>query len=74
MFRYLAEEGLIDANPFDNVKPVEENDNEIQIMSVEQLKRLLAAPNQRRYSGFRDYVIMNVLLDGFLRINDALSL
>ncbi|WP_025846605.1 tyrosine-type recombinase/integrase [Brevibacillus agri] len=74
MFRYLAEEGLIDANPFEGVKPVEENENEIHILSVEQLRKLLAAPNQRRYSGFRDYVVMNVLLDGFLRINEALSL
>lgn len=61
-------------NPFDSVKKVEEDDNEIHIMSVDQLRKLLAAPNQRRYSGFRDYVVMNVLLDGFLRINEALSL
>lgn len=74
MFKYLAEEELIETNPFDSVKKVEEDDNEIHIISVDQLKKLLAAPNQRRYSGFRDYVVMNVLLDGFLRINEALSL
>ena len=73
-FRYLLEENIIEHNPFDQIKKVEEDDNEIQIMTVDQLKKLLAAPNQRRYSGFRDYVLMNVLLDGFLRINEALSL
>ncbi|WP_375183567.1 tyrosine-type recombinase/integrase, partial [Marinobacter sp.] len=33
-----------------------------------------AAPNQREYADFRDYVLMNVLLDGMMRISEALGL
>ncbi|WPS88859.1 tyrosine-type recombinase/integrase [Brevibacillus halotolerans] len=73
-FKYLTIESYISFNPFESIKKVEEDENEIEIMSVEQLQTLLAMPNQRRYSGFRDYVIMNVLIDGFFRINEVLSL
>ncbi|WP_254660730.1 tyrosine-type recombinase/integrase [Brevibacillus laterosporus] len=73
-FKYLTVEDYISTNPFDSIKKVEENENEIKIMSIEQLQTLLAMPNQRRYSGFRDYVIMNVLIDGFFRINEVLSI
>jgi integrase len=38
------------------------------------LKVLLSAPDQKKYSGLRDYVLMKLLLDAFLRINDAISL
>ncbi|AUM66434.1 tyrosine-type recombinase/integrase [Brevibacillus sp. 7WMA2] len=73
-FKHLTTESYISSNPFESIKKVEEDENEIKIMSVEQLQTLLAMPNQRRYSGFRDYVIMNVLIDGFFRINEVLSL
>jgi integrase/recombinase XerD len=74
MFRYLKEEsGDITENPFDGVKSVKEPETDIVIMTEEQLRKLLSIPNRRSYAGFRDYVIMNVLLDGFLRIGEALS-
>lgn len=74
MFKFLYEEGIIEESPFKSIKKVTEDDNEIIILTVEQLKALLKAPNQRRYTGFRDAVLMNFLLDGFFRINEALSL
>jgi integrase/recombinase XerD len=46
----------------------------ITILTVEELKKLLSIPDKRRYSDFRDYVLMNLLLDTFLRISEALSL
>jgi integrase/recombinase XerD len=73
-FKFLKAEGDIDHDPMENVKNVEEDENEIEVLSVDELKRLLNAPNQRKYSDFRDYVLMNVLLDGFFRINEALSI
>ncbi len=74
MFRFLMKEGIIHKNPWDTVAKVEVSHTEIKVMSATQLKLLLGAPNQRTYAGFRDYVIMNVLIDGFFRINEALSL
>lgn len=74
MFNFLFSEEIIDHNPFLKVKPVREPENEIQVMTTEQLQRLLRAPNKKTYAGFRDFVFMNVLIDGFYRINEALGL
>ncbi|WP_088833432.1 tyrosine-type recombinase/integrase [Paenibacillus tyrfis] len=74
MFNFLYDEDLIETNPFHKVKLVREPENEIQIMSTDQLERLLKAPDKRMYAGFRDHVFMTLLIDGFFRINEALRL
>lgn len=74
MFRFLVDEDLIGSNPMKHVKDVNEPQEEITILTVDELRRLLDVPNKRNYSDFRDYVILNLLLDTFLRISEALSL
>lgn len=74
MFNFLYFEDLIQTNPFHKIKPVREPESEIQVMSTDQLERLLKTPNKRSYAGFRDFVFMAVLVDGFFRINEALQL
>jgi integrase/recombinase XerD len=74
MFKFLLDDGLIEHDPFHRVKPLADVGREIKVLSVDELSRLLKAPDQRRYRGFRDYVILNVLIDGMLRINEALTL
>jgi integrase/recombinase XerD len=77
MFRFLVEDGLIDENPMKQVKDVNEPQEQIDVLTVEELRELrelLNAPDKRSYSDFRDHVIMNLLLDTFLRISEALSL
>ena len=74
MFRFLMQEGMIEFNPFDSIKPVREPESDIKIMTAEQLKQLLREPNQRSYAGYRDFVLMTLLLDGFLRIGEAIGL
>ncbi|MFV8520887.1 tyrosine-type recombinase/integrase [Bacillus sp. SBS7] len=74
MFRFFVDEDLIRSNPMKQVKDVNEPQEEITILTVDELRRLLDVPNKRSYSDFRDYVIMNLLLDTFLRISEALSL
>lgn len=73
-FRYLHQEGLIEQNPMAGIKNVRESESEIRVITVDELKRLFAVPNQRKYAEFRDYVLMNLLLDTFMRINEALTL
>ncbi|WP_425481231.1 tyrosine-type recombinase/integrase [Metabacillus lacus] len=53
---------------------VKHTDTEIVVLSVEELKALLDAPDKRSYTGFRDYVLMTLLIDTMTRINEALSL
>lgn len=74
MFNFLEDEGLIDRNPCARIRKVKEPEKEITVLSVDDMKRLLAAPNQKTYAGFRDYVIINVLIDSFCRINEVLTL
>lgn len=73
-FKFVNAEELYNENPFTKIKKVEEDENLIEVLTVDQLRVLLNTPDKRRYAGFRDYVIMNVLLDTFLRINSALTL
>lgn len=74
MFRWLTDEGKVTVDPTMRVKKASEPEQEIQIMSVSDMRRLLAAPNQRSYAGFRDFVAMTTLLDSFGRINEVLTL
>ncbi len=73
-FKYLCSEGLISTDPMTTIKDVTEDETEIKILTAEELKRLLNAPNKRNYDDFRDYVLLNCLIDGFFRISTALSI
>lgn len=74
MFRFLLEDDMIDSDPFATLKPVEDVGREIEVLTVDVLKRLLDAPDKRKYSDFRDYVVLNLLIDGMFRIDEALTL
>lgn len=74
MFRFLKDEGLINVDPCEKVKKADEPEKLIEIMEIDDLKKLLNAPNVRTYAGFRDFVIINVLIDSFCRINEILTL
>ncbi|MDA2518993.1 hypothetical protein PDN73_24850 [Bacillus cereus] len=61
MFRFLVDEELIERNPMKQIKNVNEPQEEIAVLTVDELRRLLDAQNKRGYSDFQDYVIMNLL-------------
>jgi integrase/recombinase XerD len=73
-FKYLVEDEIIRSNPFDKVNNVKYTDKEISILTPEELIALLSAPDKRTYTGFRDSVIITLLIDSMMRINEALSL
>lgn len=73
-FGYLTDEGMIDTNPTAKIKNLNEPLEEIDTLTVEELRHLLNAPNKRKFSDFRDFVLMNVLLDAMLRIGEATTL
>ncbi|WP_054949190.1 tyrosine-type recombinase/integrase [Numidum massiliense] len=73
-FGFLHDEEIIDRDPMKSVKNVAEAEELPDIFTANELKRILKAPNLRLYSDFRDYTIMHVLLDTFVRTGEALSL
>ncbi|WP_244862554.1 phage integrase SAM-like domain-containing protein [Paenibacillus sp. J22TS3] len=60
MFKFLYEEGVIDSDPFAYLKNVKDIGRDIDVLTTDELKRLLSAPNQRKYSDFRDFVVLKL--------------
>ena len=73
-FRVLMADGLVNENPFEKVKNVKQPQKLINVLTPEELKALLNAPDQRRYAEFRDYVAMVVMIDTMARVSEVLSL
>ena len=73
-FKFLEDEGIIEVNEIKEVKYVKDDENEPDILSEDEMRALLKAPDLRRWADFRDYVLMNVLIDCFSRINETLQL
>ncbi|EDW22343.1 tyrosine-type recombinase/integrase [Bacillus pumilus] len=74
LFRFAQHEGSALLNPFDDTKLVSDPEEMVNILSPDELRRLLSAPDQRTFVGFRDYVIMTFLVDSMARIGEILSL
>lgn len=72
-YNFLVEENYVERNPFDKIKQLKET-GEIKSLTSDQFKLLLKQPNQRTYAGFRDYVMMYLLLDTGMRIGEAIAL
>lgn len=72
--KFWVAEDIVEENPFAKINNIKYVEKEIVVLTVEELKALLDAPDKRSYCGFRDYVLMTLLIDSMLRINEALSL
>ncbi|WP_282062893.1 tyrosine-type recombinase/integrase [Bacillus pumilus] len=71
MYSTLKSEGIVFENVMKGVKNVKEIEEPIVVLEPDELGRLLKAPSRESYVGFRDYVLMNVLLDGMMRIGEV---
>jgi integrase/recombinase XerD len=67
---YLYKGRIIPQVPTADVSFQKEAEDTFEVFSDEDVMRLLSAPNQRVYTGFRDYVMMLVLIDAGLRISE----
>ncbi|WP_281202649.1 tyrosine-type recombinase/integrase [Cytobacillus kochii] len=74
LFKCLYEEELIETNPAQGVSGVREPQERIEILTTDELKRLLRVLDKRSYSEFRDYVLINLLIDGMARISETINL
>lgn len=74
MFSYLNDEGYTSSNPCARIKKIPEPVKRIRVLTVEEMQKLLAAPDRKTYAGLRDYVAINVLIDSFARIGELLSI
>lgn len=74
MFNTLNQNGITAANPVKNVENVKEAVEEIEVLSVDEIKRLFNVMDTQFLTDFRDYVLTNVLLDCMSRISETVQL
>jgi integrase/recombinase XerD len=73
-FTTLFDEGMLTSNPAQNLSLMKAEQDTVQPLSEDDLKKLLKAPDQRYFAQFRDYVIMMLMIDTGMRINEVCSL
>lgn len=74
MFNFWVEENYLDENPFNKVKLLRESKDTVSALTLQQVSRLLKEPDKRSFAGFRDYVLMTLLVDSGLRIGEVINL
>ncbi|GAA4833100.1 site-specific tyrosine recombinase XerD [Paenibacillus vulneris] len=74
IFNQLERDGLISENPIASVKLLRQDVDLTNCFSDEEVKAILAQPNQRDFVGFRDYIAIITMLDSGLRVSELLSL
>ncbi|MEC0167489.1 tyrosine-type recombinase/integrase [Paenibacillus graminis] len=74
IFNQLERDDLIDENPITKVKLLRQDIDLTNCLDDDEVKAILAQPDQKDYVGYRDYVGMVVMLDAGLRINELLEL
>jgi len=73
-YNWAVSEKLIDHNPAAHVGYQTEDEESFDVFTDEEVKALLDAPNKRIYTGFRDYVMMLVLVDTGVRVGELTAL
>lgn len=73
-FNWLTKEQIIHINPAKHLKKQRVDEDSIGAFSDEQIDLLLDAPNQKTFTGFRDFVMMELFLQTGLRAGELVSL
>jgi integrase/recombinase XerD len=72
--RFLHEKSYITTNPVQNVVLLKTTRHIIPSFSKTQIKQLFAAPDKSMFTGFRDYVIMMLMIETGARVSEVESL
>lgn len=72
-FNHLVREGSLMENPMASISLVKGRVPVISAFNQEQLKMLFRMPDKSTFKGYRDYLMMLVLLDTGLRISELLK-
>lgn len=74
LLKFLYDEKYLQEDLSKRLKLQKVTEDTIGAFTKEEMLLLLSQPNQREYTGFRDYVLMTLLLDTGMRINEALQM
>lgn len=73
-YRWAIEEGEADTDPTEGIRTPPPNDPRTPILTVEQIRALLAGCDARTFLGRRDAAIIYVFVDGGLRLAEVAGL
>lgn len=74
IFNQLERDNLIEVNPIAPIKLLRQDVDLTDALTDDEVKAILAQPNQRDFVGFRDYCAIILLLDSGLRSGELLNL
>ena len=73
-FQYLVKQGKVAVNPADELKPPRAEKKMPEILSVEQVTRLLAQPDRKTNKGIRDSAMLELLYATGIRVSELIGL
>ncbi|WP_227936015.1 tyrosine-type recombinase/integrase [Alkalihalobacillus deserti] len=73
-FNFYKTERYIKQSPWGDIKKLKVDQPKIKFLSKEDYSKLLKAPDRSTFVGYRDYVILNILLDNGPRIYVTLNI
>ncbi|WP_068500629.1 tyrosine-type recombinase/integrase [Paenibacillus kribbensis] len=74
IFNQMERDELIEINPVAKVRLLRQDVDLTNCLTDDEVKAILAQPNQRDFVGYRDYVAIALLLDSGCRVSEMLSL
>lgn len=74
LFQYLFKEGRIQRDPSGNLKPPKVEKKAPEILSVEEVDRLLKQPDQNAPKGIRDTAMLELLYATGMRVSELIHL
>nr|MBO2470236.1 integrase [Bacillota bacterium] len=72
--RWLEREGYLSEPLHERLTKIREPDTEIDVLTPREIRKLLSVIDTNRYVGFRDYVMICILLDTMVRISELLKM
>ncbi len=73
-FQYLLGEGRIEADPSSELKPPKVEKKEPNILTVEEVDRLLSQPDVHTFKGLRDRAMLELLYATGMRVSELVNL
>ena len=74
LFQYLFKEGKIDRDPSDDLRPPKVEKKTPEILSIEEVDRLLKQPNTDTPKGMRDAAMLELLYATGMRVSELIHL
>ena len=73
-YRYLMKKGIAEANPAEDLKLPKVEKKEPEILTVEEVERLLRMPDTASLKGIRDSAMLELLYATGMRVSELISL